>query len=50
MGSGTGIVGLVAAKAGAKQVVMTDYEPDLLQLVKANIELQNNDQCEILYS
>ncbi|EJT97714.1 S-adenosyl-L-methionine-dependent methyltransferase [Dacryopinax primogenitus] len=40
LGAGTGLVGLVAAKLGAKHVVITDQTP-LLPLIERNIVLNN---------
>ena len=29
---------------------MTDFEPKLMDLIKANIDLQKDSSCEMLYS
>lgn len=41
LGSGTGLAGLVCAKMGARQVVMTDYHPVVIENANINIGLNN---------
>jgi 2-polyprenyl-3-methyl-5-hydroxy-6-metoxy-1,4-benzoquinol methylase len=41
LGSGTGLAGLVCAKMGANQVVMTDYHPVVIENANINIKLNN---------
>lgn len=39
LGAGSGLTGLVAAKAGAKEVVISDYPaPDMLQNIQRNVD------------
>jgi len=38
LGSGTGLVGLVAAKVGASHIVLTDGEPAAVSLMERNIQ------------
>lgn len=45
MGSGSGIVAIAAAKAGAKQVIACDIDSDALDAVRANAQA-NNVQLE----
>ncbi|KAJ8324744.1 hypothetical protein O5D80_006982 [Batrachochytrium dendrobatidis] len=41
LGCGTGLSGLVAARSGAKLVVLTDYHPVVLSNVERNVEANN---------
>ena len=38
LGAGCGLVGIVAAMLGAKEVLFTDYDPGALQLIEDNIK------------
>ena len=37
LGSGTGVTGLLCAKAGAKMTILTDYHPAVLENAKENV-------------
>ncbi len=40
-GSGTGVLGLLAAKAGAKKVYCIELQPRFIEIIKKNAELNN---------
>ncbi|KAJ1984737.1 hypothetical protein H4R33_004278 [Dimargaris cristalligena] len=42
LGSGTGLVGLVSALVGATRVTMSDYNPEVLDLLRDNIALNSD--------
>jgi len=50
-GSGSGVVAIAAAMAGAKKVVACDIDPDALDAIKFNAELNGVeiDTCESFY-
>lgn len=41
LGTGTGMVGLMCAKLGAREVYMTDYHPSVLHNVTRNVQLND---------
>lgn len=47
LGTGTGMVGLMCAKLGAREVYMTDYHPSVLQNVARNVQLNNCQNVQI---
>ncbi|ORX51989.1 hypothetical protein DM01DRAFT_1363377 [Hesseltinella vesiculosa] len=46
LGTGTGMVGIVCDKLGAKQVTVTDYHPNVLKNVAVNLQL-NTSRCHV---
>jgi len=47
LGTGTGMVGLMCAKLGAREVYMTDYHPSVLKNVTRNVELNGCQNVEV---
>ncbi|KAI8579635.1 hypothetical protein K450DRAFT_240757 [Umbelopsis ramanniana AG] len=47
LGTGTGMVGLMCAELGAREVYMTDYHPSVLKNVAGNIELNGCQNVQI---
>ena len=47
LGSGTGVVGLTAAKMGAPHVVLTDFERELWATMRTNIEANGFSEDEV---
>jgi predicted nicotinamide N-methyase len=46
MGSGTGVTSIAAALFGAKHVTCTNGEPNVAELVRANIQHVNSKQLQ----
>ncbi len=48
VGCGTGILGIVASKLGAKEVVMTDIDPNAITATEHNMKLNNVSNGKVL--